>query len=234
MPHSTPLNHIAIICDGNRRWAKLQGKSAFFGHQAGVKRIPELIDASLQLQIKYLTFWIFSTENWQRSQTEISGLFRLFKSSFNQFQKEAQKKQVRARFIGDIIKMPQDIQQIIKKIESETKDFHNLTVTFALNYGGRDELIRSIKKYVLAVKNGQENLDNLTPEIFSQYLDTQGLPDPDLVVRTSGEHRLSGFLPWQTNYSEFYFPLVHFPDFNATQLKLAVDEFTARQRRFGK
>ncbi|MBU0979021.1 di-trans,poly-cis-decaprenylcistransferase [Patescibacteria group bacterium] len=234
MIHSTRLNHLAIICDGNRRWAKSQGKPIFWGHQTGVKRIPELIDASLKNQIKYLTFWIFSTENWDRTQTEITSLFKLFKSSFRKFQKEAQKKQVRARFIGDTTKIPQDIQDIIRKIENETKDFDCLTVTFALNYGGRDELIRSIKKYSLAVEKGQEKIDDLTPNVFGRYLDTQGLPDPDLVVRTSGEHRLSGFLPWQTNYSELYFPSVHFPEFDATQLQLAVDEFNSRQRRFGK
>jgi len=234
MSNPTQLNHLAIICDGNRRWARSQGKPAFFGHQEGVKRIPELIDASLKHQIKFLTFWVFSTENWQRSQTEINGLFQLFKSSFKKFHAEAQKKQVRAKFIGDIAKMPKDIQDIIKQIIDETQDFNRLTVTFALNYGGRDELIRSIKKYCLAVRQGQEEIDHLSPEIFDGYLDTHDLPDPDLVVRTSGEQRLSGFLPWQTNYSELYFPLVHFPEFDSQQFELAVKEFQHRQRRYGK
>ena len=234
MSSSSQLQHLAIICDGNRRWARSKGKPAFFGHREGTKRIPELIDGCIKRSIPYLTFWIFSTENWDRSKKEIDGLFKLFKKSFEDFKKDADKKQVKVRFIGDTTKMPEDIQAIIKEITAQTKNHNKLNVTFALNYGGRDEIIRSMKKYAQAVKSGDEDINKLDQEVFGSYLDTQGLPDPDLVVRTSGEQRLSGFLAWQIAYSELYFPQVHFPEFNEEQLELAIEEFENRQRRFGK
>lgn len=233
MSHPTQLHHLAIICDGNRRWARSQGKPTFFGHREGLKRIPELIETSIKNQIKYLTFWIFSTENWDRSQKEIEGLFDLFKQAFKNFQAEADEKMLRVKFIGDTSKMPVDIQTVINQTVDQTKKYDQLTVTFALNYGGRDELLRAMKKYYHAVEQGQEKIAHLDSRTFSRYLDTWDLPDPDLVIRTSGEQRLSGFLLWQINYSELYFPLVHFPAFNAQQLELAIKEFKQRQRRFG-
>ena len=228
-------DHIAIICDGNRTWAKERGKPAGFGHKQGIKMIEELIESGIEQGIPYLTFWIFSTENWNRSKAEVSLLFNLFRQSFKRIETKMDKKDVRLNFIGDISRLPQDMQEYIERSEAKTKNNKRLTATFAISYGGRDEIVRAVNKYIEDKQPTTENNERLTPEKLEKYLDTYDLPEPDMIVRTGlSNYRLSGFLLWQLNYAELYFPNVGFPDFDDSELKKAVAEFGKRQRRFGK
>lgn len=235
MKNTAPLQHLAIICDGNRRWAKEHHLPPFEGHKRAVDKVfDELIEAASQRGIKYLTFWIFSTENWQRDKLEVEGLMNLFRMFFDTRITEFKKKNIRFKMIGNLSHFAPDIQKRIADGMEKTKDCDKITVTLAMSYGGRDELVRATQKIAQQVLSGSIKPEEITAQTLTQTLDTAGVPDPDLIVRTSGEQRLSGFLTWQAEYSEFYFPEWHFPEFDSEKLDECLAEYAARQRRFGK
>ncbi len=222
--------HIGFIVDGNRRWAKEKGLATFMGHKKGVERIEEIIKYAQDLGIKIVTIYAFSTENWKRSEREVSYLMELFENFAIHKMKEANKRGMKIRILGNFERLPTSLQKVLEKAKNLTKDNQKTIVNVALSYGGRDEIIRSFRKLTaLGIK-----LEEITEELISRNLDTAGLPDPDFIVRTSGEQRLSNFLPWQATYSELYFPKVYWPDFDKTQLDIAILEFQNRQRRLGK
>lgn len=224
---NTVPTHIAIIMDGNRRWAKERGLPPLDGHRMVANEILEpLVEHAASLGVKFITFWAFSTENWQRSKSEVSGIMRIFRHLMKRQFQRLHEKGVRIRAIGDISRFAPDIRKALKDGIEKTKDNKKITAVFALNYGGRDEILRAIRKI--------QKKSELTEENFSKYLDTAGIPDPELIVRTSGEQRLSGFLLWQSEYSEFYFPSWHMPEFTPEKLDRVLREYTKRQRRFGK
>jgi undecaprenyl diphosphate synthase len=225
--------HIAIIPDGNRRWTKTKGISnPLEGHRVAFEEVlPELLQKAADLGIEYFTFWALSPENFKkRGKDEVSGLFALGKFFYANRLKEMMEKGVRIRFIGDLDKLSPDIQKIISDTTAKTKGNTRITLIIAVNYGGRNELMRAVQKVIkLNYLASNVNEDN-----FDQFLDTHGVTDPDLIIRTGGEQRLSGFMPWQSVYSEFYFSDVLFPDFHADELEKAVEEFGRRKRNFGK
>lgn len=226
--------HIGIIMDGNGRWAKAKGLPRTTGHTNGAKALQRIIEACKKYGVKILTTYAFSTENWERPKEEVDFLMNLFaKYLKNQGQKLIENK-IRFRVLGDKSRFSKDIQESMIKLENETKDFTDFYLNVAMNYGGRAEIVKAVKEIATDVKNNKVNIDDITPDMVSNHLYTAGLPDPDLIIRTSGEQRLSGFLLWQCSYSEFYFPKVHFPDFDEEQIKLAIQEYTKRDRRYGK
>ena len=226
--------HVAIICDGNRRWAKSKGLPAFEGHRRAVDKVfDELIEAAVDKGVKYLTFWIFSTENWQRDKEEVKGLMKLFRWFFDNRINEFKKKNVRFNMIGNLDHFEDDIQKRIKDGMEKTKECNKITVTLAMSYGGRDELTRAMQKINDKIEMGDIK-GKITSELISNNLDTANIPDPEFIIRTSGEHRMSGFLMWQSEYSEFYFPQYHFPEFDKEKFDEAIDVFSSRKRRFGK
>lgn len=219
--------HIAIIMDGNRRWAKEHGLTPLEGHKKVTDDILEpLIEHAANRGVKYMTFWAFSTENWNRSKQEVQGLMNIFRHLFTRKMQRLHDNGVCVRVIGDMTKFPEDIQKTMHDVVEKTKNNRKITTIFALNYGGRDELIRAIHKI--------SNLKEVTVTTFGKLLDTAEIPDPELIIRTSGEQRLSGFLLWQSEYSELYFPSWHMPDFLPERLDEAIHEFNRRKRRFGK
>ncbi len=227
--------HIAVICDGNRRWARAQGLKVFAGHRKAVhENFEELINHSIQIGLKYLTFWIFSTENWDRDKIEVDFLMNLFREIFDKRIDAWKEKGVCFKMIGDITGFAQDIQDRIVDGEEKTKNETKLTVTLAMNYGGRDELTRTMKKIAQKVVNGEMKPEDITQKVIAQNLDTAYMPDPDFIVRTSGEYRMSGFMSWQQQYSEFVFVPYTFPEMHAEQLDEVIIEFNKRTRRFGK
>lgn len=222
--------HIAIICDGNRRWAKGHGLEVFLGHQRAVDAVFEpLIDRAGEHGVEYITFWVFSTENWQRAPREVAYLLDLFRKTFDTQVERLHQKNIRVQTIGDISKFDQDIQQRIAKGVALTKNNTGITAVFALNYGGRDELVRAVQQL-----RRDEPEVAATSEKISHYLDTASMPDPDLVIRTGGGQRLSGFLLWQIEYAELSFPEFYFPDFTPEKLDQLLGEYACRKRRFGK
>ena len=225
-----PLQHVAIIMDGNRRWAKQRGLPPVKGHeQAAQHAIEPLIQHCVKLKIPYVTFWAFSTENWKRDEAEIKELFNIFRIGLNTLAIKLVSKGARFRLLGDINKFPKDIAQKTLDLITKSTGNHTITTTFALNYGGRDEIVRAVKKIVsLGLKP-----EDVSEKVVSDNLDTAGVPDPDLIIRTGGEHRLSGFLPWQSVYAEYFFTPTLFPDFTPLQLDLALESFAKRDRRFG-
>ena len=226
----SPLKHVAIIMDGNRRWASSHGLDPVKGHEQAAKNAVEpLIEKCVELGIPYVTFWAFSTENWRRDEEELKGLFDVFRFALGQLAVRFIQRGARLRILGDVSRFPKDIAQKSLEMISQSSKNHKITVTFALNYGGRDEILRAVKK-IVADKIPVEKIDE---SLFSSYLDTTGIPDPDLVIRTGGERRLSGYLPWQSVYSELYFTPTLFPDFSPDQLTLAINDFLQRDRRFG-
>ncbi len=225
---------VAIICDGNRRWARQRGLEVFMGHKKATNEVFEqLIDRSISRGIKYLTFWIFSTENWKRDKKEVDYLMNLFREFFDQRIKDLDDKGVRVKVIGYKPAFAKDIQERIARGEERTKDNTVLTLTLAMNYGGRDELVRATQKIAKKVANGTLSPEAITPDVISEHLDTAYMPDPDLIIRTSGELRLSGFMPWQSNYAEFVFPKFMFPEFTPEKLDEILEMFRQRDRRFG-
>lgn len=217
--------HIAIIMDGNRRWAKLHKLAALQGHEFVVDHVIEpLVDKCIERGIPYLTLWAFSTENWQRDKGEVEGMMRLFRRAFEKKVEDLHKKGVKLNIIGDIERFPKDIAENAKRWVEISKQNTKITVSFALNYGGRDELLRA----------ANASARPATAEEFEKHLYTVGLPDPDLIIRPGGQFRLSGFLPWQSVYSELYFTEILMPDFRAQQLDDALEDYSSRQRRFGK
>lgn len=227
--HNIP-KHVAIIMDGNRRWAAARGLGPVAGHEAAAKKaIEPIIDRAMERGIKFLTFWAFSTENWKRDKRELAGLFRIFRDGLKEKTKKLKEKGVRLQILGDISKFPKDIAK--RAIEGVKKSMGNrkITVSFALNYGGRPEILRAVKKML------EDRLQpkKLTEECFSSYLFTREMPDPDLIIRTGGEVRLSGFMPWQGIYAELYFTPVLWPDFSPREFDKAIADFRRRTRRFG-
>ncbi len=218
--------HIAVIMDGNRRWARAHGLSEFIGHKKVADEVLEpLIEHASQIGVSYMTFWAWSTENWGRKPEEVRGIMELFRRVIKKNWKRLAEKGVRIKSIGDIAKFPKDIEESLRKVEEETKNNARITAVFGLNYGGRDEIVRSIQK----IRDGS----NVTEDRFSQLLDTKDIPDPELIIRTGGEQRLSGFLLWQSEYSELYFPSFYMPDFTPGKLDEAIAEYAKRKRRFG-
>ena len=227
---STPLNHVAIIMDGNRRWAKARGLDPAKGHEAGVKQaIEPIIEHLANKKIPYVTFWAWSSENWKRDEEEIKGVFDIFRMGLNTLAIDLLKKGAKFRLLGDINKFPKDIAEKTLNLINKSKKNTAITTTFALNYGGRDEILRAVKKIVKAKLKPEE----ITEEVFGSYLDPAGIPDPDLIIRTGGEKRLSGYLPWQSVYAELYFTPVLFPDFTPKELDKALEDYENRDRRFG-
>jgi len=223
--------HIAIIMDGNRRWAKEHNLPVIEGHRRVANEILEpLVEYAAKKGVKYLTFWAWSTENWKRKQDEVSGIMQLFRFVINKQLQRLHEKGVRINIIGDTSAFDIDIQNRLEKAVEDTK--HNTTITtiFALNYGGRDEIVRAVNKWREQTKG---NNTPITKEMLTDYLDTSSVPDPELVIRTGGEQRTSGFLLWQTEYSEYYFPSWFMPDFTAEKLDEALEEFNKRKRNFG-
>lgn len=224
--NTAPITHIAIIPDGNRRWAKSKGLPTLEGHRRGAENFEKLLYTTRSLGIKYCSWWAFSTENWKRTEEENKYLFGLAREYAKNYKKKFLNEKTRFIHIGRKDRIPADIVEVLNEIEDETKEFTGFTVLIGLDYGGHDELIRTIKKLEAY------NLE-ITEENISRNLDTKDVPPPDLIIRTSGEQRLSGFMSWQCAYSEFYFPTTYFPDFGPEELKKAVEDFAKRDRRFG-
>ena len=226
--------HVAIILDGNGRWAKSKGMPRNYGHTVGAKNVETICKAANDLGIEYLTLYAFSTENWKRPESEVQALMTLLESYLKNCVKTAEKNNMRVRVIGDKTGLTEKFQERIAQLEELSAVNTGLNLTIAINYGSRDEMIRGIKKLVSDVQNQNLSLDDIDEEMFGDYLDTKGLPEPDLMIRTSGEQRLSNYLLWQLAYSEFYFTEVPWPDFDEKELKKAVDAYENRNRRFGK
>lgn len=225
-----PPKHVAIMMDGNRRWARAKGLEPIKGHEyAANHTIEPLIEKCVDLGIPYLTLWAFSTENWKREETEVKGILDIFRIAFGSLALRFVSRGAKLKILGDLSRFPEDIAK--KTLDMITKSSKNnkITVSFALNYGGRDEIIRAVKKII---SEGVSPKD-INEDLFSSYLDTTGMPDPDLVIRTGGEKRTSGYLPWQSVYSELYFTPVLFPDFTPDEFEKALGDFSQRDRRFG-
>ena len=222
--------HVGIIVDGNRRWAKEKKLPIFAGHKKGAERIEEIVKYAQELGVKIITIYAFSTENWKRAEEETSYLMGLFETYAMNKMKEANNLGIQIRILGDFQGLPDTLQKALTKLKILTRSNKKMIVNLALNYGGRDELVRTFKKLLLANVTALE----LTEELININLDTTGLPDPDIIIRTSGEQRLSNFLPWQGTYAELYFPKVNWPDFDKKQFDIAIEEFQRRQRRMGK
>ncbi len=225
--------HVAIILDGNGRWAKKRNMPRNYGHSRGSKNVEVITKAAHDLGIKYLTVYAFSTENWNRPKGEVDALMRLLREYMKTCLKTAKKNNMRVRVIGDISRLDPDIIDGIRELEEASKDYDGLYFQIAVNYGGRDEMIRAVKKLAADVKDGMVEVDAIDEPLFASYLDTRDIPDPDLLIRTSGEERLSNFLLWQLAYAEFYFTDVLWPDFSKEDLEEAIREYSKRNRRYG-
>ena len=226
-------DHIAIIMDGNRRWAKLKGKPAGFGHKEGAKTLENIVRYANKIGLKYITVYAFSTENWKRSEDEVKGLMLLLQNYLVDYGKRADSENIKIQILGDITKFPDGTQKSIKDCIERTKNNTGVTLSIALNYGGRAELQEAIKNIARDVKNGKIEEEQINEELISNYLYTKDMPDPDLIIRTSGELRISGFLTWQSTYSELYFIQKNWPDFNEDDLEEAIKEYNKRTRKFG-
>lgn len=222
--------HLGFILDGNRRWAKKKGLPTLEGHRRGMRRVEELIENCIKRGIKHVTVFAFSTENWQRPEEEVAYLMDLFRLMFEKTTKKLQKQGVRFVIAGRIEDFPTDLQKSMKRTMEETRDNDVLTFNMAASYGGRVEIVDVTKKMI---RDGLKP-EEVTEEKFSKYIYEAGQPDPDMIVRTSGEQRTSGFMLWQAAYSEFYFPKVAWPDFDARELDKVIEEYNKRERRFGK
>ncbi|MDY2594920.1 MAG: isoprenyl transferase [Oliverpabstia sp.] len=225
-------NHIAIILDGNGRWAKSKGMPRSYGHVKGCENLEDICEVAKELGVKYLTVYAFSTENWKRSKEEVEGLMKLFRNYLKKCIKISKKNNMRVKIIGDPSAFDEDIQQSIRELEEFSKDFDDLHFQIALNYGSRDEITRAVNRMLEDQKKGIL-IGEVTEETISSYLDTAGIPDPDLLIRTSGELRLSNYLLWQLAYTEFYFTDVPWPDFKKKELVKAIEKYNERDRRYG-
>ena len=218
---------VAIILDGNGRYAKKNNLALYFGHKAGCDNLEVILEETVRLNIKYLTVYAFSTENWKRSENEINDLFKLFDMYLNRIRVKAIKNEVRVNFIGDLNKFNDKIKKSCEDLIKDTKDFNKCIFTIAFNYGSRDEIVRAVNNII---KDGVKSVDE---NIFSSYLDTKNIKDPDLLIRTSGEFRLSNFLLWQIAYSEIYITDVLWPEFSIDEYHKAIESYSNRERRFG-
>ena len=225
--------HIAIIMDGNRRWAKAQGKPASFGHKAGAKTLEKIVRYANKIGLEYITVYAFSTENWKRTEEEVKALMTLLQSYLDDYSKRADTENIRVKILGDISALAPGMQKSIYNCMERTKDNTGVTFNIALNYGGRDELLKAVKNIAQEVKEGKIDIQDISEEMISNNLFTKGEPDPDLLIRTSGELRLSNFLPWQLVYSEFLFIEKNWPDFTEEDLDNAIIEYEKRTRKFG-
>lgn len=226
-------NHVAIIMDGNGRWAKKRLLPRNMGHKQGAKVLEQICRDAAELGIRYLTVYAFSTENWKRSVEEVSGIMNLLRSYLENCIERAAKDGLRIRMIGDRSGLDADIREKLEVAERETAKYNKLDFTIALNYGGRDEITRAVKKLAMEVKDGSVDASEITEAVIAEHLDTAELPDPDLMIRTSGECRISNYLIWQLAYTEFYFTDTLWPDFNKETLKEAIRYYNGRERRFG-
>lgn len=226
-------NHVAIILDGNGRWAKSKVMPRNYGHTVGAKNVETVCRAADELGIKYLTLYAFSTENWNRPQNEVNALMKLLEGYLKNCIKTADKNNMRVRVIGEITRLSNAFQQRIHELETASASNTGLNLTIAINYGSRDEILRAVRHMVEDAREGKLETKDIDENVFSSYLDTRELPDPDLLIRTSGEQRLSNYLLWQLAYSEFYFTDVPWPDFHKKELELAIEAYNKRDRRFG-
>ncbi len=220
-------NHLAIIMDGNGRWAKKRGFPRNYGHKVGIFAVERTIEYCLKYGIKFLTLFAFSTENWKRDKEEIDGIFQLVRNYISENRDKFVGDSVKINYIGTLNPFPEDLVSILEDARRKTEKCDKLTLTLALNYGGRDEILRAINKLI---KESHHEVNN---ELFIKYLDTKNLPDPDIIVRTSGEQRVSNFLLYQMAYSEFYFPKVYWPDFNEREFIKVLKTYQKRDRRYG-
>ena len=225
--------HVAIILDGNGRWAKSKGMPRNYGHMQGAKNVEVICEEAYKMGIKYLTVYAFSTENWNRPQDEVDALMKLLRNYMKTCLKTAAKNDMKIRVIGDKTRLDEDIRTRIAELEESTKNNGGLNFQIAINYGSRDEMRRAITALAKDCVEGKVNPDEISESMFDSYLDTHDIPDPDLMIRTSGEQRLSNYLLWQLAYSEFYFTDVPWPDFSKEELVKAVEQYNKRDRRFG-
>ncbi|MCR5830212.1 MAG: isoprenyl transferase [Lachnospiraceae bacterium] len=225
--------HVAIIMDGNGRWAKKRFLPRSAGHSAGSRTVEQICDDAWSLGIKYLTVYAFSTENWKRPESEVATLMDLLRKYMKNCLERSRKNNMRVRVIGDITRLDEDLRESIKELTHESSANTGLCFTVALNYGGRDEIVRAVRKILEDRDTGKITAADISEDVISGYLDTSDMPDPDLVIRTSGEIRLSNFLPWQSAYSELYFTDVLWPDFDKKELIKAIEWYNGRDRRYG-
>ncbi|MBQ9589778.1 MAG: isoprenyl transferase [Butyrivibrio sp.] len=225
--------HVAIILDGNGRWAKAKGMPRNYGHMQGAKAVEDILVVARDMGIKYLTVYAFSTENWSRPETEVSALMTILRNYLKTSIKKSMKNNVRCRVIGERSKLSSDIQDAINELEEATARNTGLTFTIAINYGSRDEITRAVRKVASKVESGEIKAQDITEDMIAANLDTSFLPDPDLLIRTCNEQRISNFLLWQCAYTEFYYTPVAWPDFDKAELEKAVDSYNTRNRKFG-
>ena len=228
-----PPRHIAIIMDGNGRWAKQRGLPRTAGHKAGAESFRNIANYCRTLGVEYLTVYAFSTENWRRSQDEVSGIMLLLRRYLEEALRDMEKNHVRFCFFGDLSRLSPELRKLCLDAQSRSSEYHEVQVNFCLNYGGRDEIIRAARSFAADVATGKRSAEELTESLFENYLDSAGVPDPELIIRPSGELRTSNFLLWQSAYSEYVFMNVLWPDFGPKDLDEAIAEYHRRNRRFG-
>ncbi len=228
------LEHIAIIMDGNGRWAVQRGLPRSMGHKKGAEVVKEIVRAAGEAGVKFLTLYAFSTENWQRSQDEVDTLMGLLRQYLKSDLQELQKNNVRIKFIGENEMLASDIVAAMRKLETDTAQNDGLTLCIALSYGSRQEIVNAVKKTATLVKKGDISVDDIDIKMFSDMLYTKSIPDPDLLIRTSGEQRISNYLLWQLAYTELYFTKTLWPDFNKDELVAIIKDYKTRERRYGK
>lgn len=233
MEHMIIPEHVALILDGNGRWAKRRGLPRTMGHKEGCVTVEKTVEIAARMGIKYLTVYGFSTENWKRSMEEVGALMQLFRYYMVRLLKIAKAHNVRVKMIGERSRFDRDIVEGINRLEEETKNNTGMTFIIAVNYGGRDEIVRAVRKLAADVETGRLVKEDITEEVMESYLDTAGIPDPDLLIRTSGELRLSNYLLWQLAYTEIYVTDCLWPDFNKEELEKAIATYNKRDRRFG-
>ncbi len=225
--------HIAVIMDGNGRWAKKRGLPRTAGHAAGAEAFRRTAYYCRELGVKYLTVYAFSTENWKRSEEEIAGIMKLLKSYLEEAMRDMDKHKVRLKIFGDISRLSPELQELCRRTEQTSWQYHDVQVNFCLNYGGRDEIVKAAQGFARDVAEGKRTSQELTEDLFSSYLYSADVPDPELIIRPSGEMRISNFLLWQCAYSEFVYMDVLWPDFQPEHLDKAIEEYHRRNRRFG-
>lgn len=225
--------HVAIILDGNGRWAKSKGMPRNYGHAQGSKNVEKICEEAWRMGIKYLTVYAFSTENWNRPKDEVDALMKLLRNYMKTCLKTAKKNDMKIRVIGDLRRLDEDIRSRIEELEEATKENGGLNFQIAINYGSRDEIVRAVKRLAADCAKGAVRAEDIDEQVFESYLDTHDIPDPDLMIRTSGELRLSNYLLWQLAYTEFYFTDVLWPDFSKEELVKAIEHYNSRDRRYG-
>ena len=225
--------HVAIIMDGNRRWARKRNNHYRLGHKEGAKTLEKIVRYAKKVGIKYITVYAFSTENWKRTSEEVSALMLLLKTYLDDYGKRADTENIKVKVLGDILALTPGLQKSIKKCEERTKDNDGIYFSICINYGGRDEIVHAVKKIAQDVKDGKIGIDDINEKLMNNYLYTKEIPDPDLIIRTSGELRTSGFLTWQSVYSEYLFMDKYWPDFSEDDIDFAIKEYQKRNRKFG-